>query len=101
MEAEELSGRVSETDPAVALRAVGALHRLAAQVEAAAGAHAGGGGWAWGEIWAARGSAVGGGSRWGPRSASPASPCTRSTGSEAVVLDRLIAKSPFAVVVTA
>jgi hypothetical protein len=50
MEAEELSERVSETDPAVALRAVGALHRLAEQVEAAAVAHARDRGWSWEQI---------------------------------------------------
>lgn len=50
MEAEELSGRVAETDPAVALRAVGALHRLAEQVEAGSVALAREQGWTWEQI---------------------------------------------------
>ena len=37
-------------DPAVGLRAVGALHRLAEQVEAAAVAHARERGWSWEQI---------------------------------------------------
>lgn len=50
MDVEGLSGRVAATDPAVALRAVGALHRLAEQVEAAAVAHARQEGWSWEQI---------------------------------------------------
>ena len=50
MDVEGLSGRVAESDPAVALRAVGALHRLAEQVEAAAVAHARREGWSWEQI---------------------------------------------------
>jgi hypothetical protein len=50
VEAEEPAWRVGETDPAVALRAVGALHRLAEQVEAAAVAHARDRGWSWEQI---------------------------------------------------
>ena len=50
MDVEGLSARVAATDPVVALRAVGALHRLAEQVEAAAVAHARQEGWSWEQI---------------------------------------------------
>jgi hypothetical protein len=47
---EELSERIRSTDPAVALRSVGALHRLAEQVEAAAVELARQQGWSWEQI---------------------------------------------------
>ncbi len=50
MGTEEISRRVAGTDPAVALRAVGALHRLAEQVEEAAVARARAQGWSWEQI---------------------------------------------------
>ncbi|MFC4590168.1 helix-turn-helix domain-containing protein [Sphaerisporangium corydalis] len=50
MEAGDLSERVSSNDPAVGLRAVGALHRLAEQVEAASVALARENGWTWEQI---------------------------------------------------
>jgi hypothetical protein len=46
----ELTERITSTDPAVALRAVGALHRLAEQVEAASVARAREQGWSWEQI---------------------------------------------------
>jgi hypothetical protein len=46
----DLTERISSTDPAVALRAVGALHRLAEQVEAASVARAREQGWSWEQI---------------------------------------------------
>jgi hypothetical protein len=46
----ELAERIRSTDPAVGLRAVGALHRLAEQVEAAAVAAAREQGWSWEQI---------------------------------------------------
>jgi hypothetical protein len=46
----ELAERIRSTDPAVGLRAVGALHRLAEQVEAAAVASAREQGWSWEQI---------------------------------------------------
>jgi hypothetical protein len=50
MEDAELIARMREHDPAVALRAVGALHRLAEQVEVAAVARAREAGWSWEQI---------------------------------------------------
>jgi hypothetical protein len=50
MEMDELGEQVRSVDPAVALRAVGALHRLAEQVEAAAVARARERGWTWEQI---------------------------------------------------
>ncbi|HEY3868720.1 MAG TPA: helix-turn-helix domain-containing protein [Actinocrinis sp.] len=50
MEMDELAERLRSTDPAVGLRAVGALHRLAEQVEAAAVARARAEGWTWEQI---------------------------------------------------
>ncbi|MER5334294.1 helix-turn-helix domain-containing protein [Micromonospora sp. NPDC002717] len=50
MEESELSARLRTQDPAVLLRAVGALHRLAEQVEAAAVARARVEGWSWEQI---------------------------------------------------
>jgi hypothetical protein len=50
MESDDLAERLRSTDPAVALRAVGALHRLAEQVEAAAVALAREQGWTWEQI---------------------------------------------------
>jgi hypothetical protein len=46
----ELAERIRSTDPAVGLRAVGALHRLAEQVEAAAVAAARDEGWSWAQL---------------------------------------------------
>jgi hypothetical protein len=46
----ELSRRIRSQDPAVGLRAVGALHRLAEQVEATAVASARERGWTWEQI---------------------------------------------------
>jgi len=46
----ELGERIRSQDPAVTLRAVGALHRLAEQVEAAAVAAAREQGWSWEQI---------------------------------------------------
>ncbi|WP_425551976.1 helix-turn-helix domain-containing protein [Fodinicola feengrottensis] len=46
----DLAERIRSTDPAVALRAVGALHRLAEQVEAAAVTRAREQGWSWEQI---------------------------------------------------
>ena len=50
MEESELVVRLRSHEPAVALRAVGALHRLAEQVEAAAVARARADGWSWEQI---------------------------------------------------
>jgi hypothetical protein len=50
MQPDDLSARLKSVDPAVALRAVGALHRLAAQVEAAAVERARQDGWSWEQI---------------------------------------------------
>ena len=50
MNMEELGERIRSQDPAVALRAVGALHRLAEQVESAAVAVAREQGWSWEQI---------------------------------------------------
>ncbi|MEW1772726.1 helix-turn-helix domain-containing protein [Streptomyces sp. NPDC086777] len=50
METPELSERLRSHDPAVGLRAVGALHRLAEQVEAAAVVRAREQGWSWEQI---------------------------------------------------
>lgn len=50
MEAADLSARLASHDPAVGLRAVGALHRLAEQVEAGAVARAREQGWSWEQI---------------------------------------------------
>ena len=50
MELEELSKRVRSNDPALGLRAVGALHRLAEQVEAVSVALAREQGWTWEQI---------------------------------------------------
>ncbi|GAA2012007.1 helix-turn-helix domain-containing protein [Catenulispora yoronensis] len=50
MESDELAERLRSRDPAVGLRAVGALHRLAEQVEAAAVARARAQGWSWEQI---------------------------------------------------
>lgn len=50
MEHEELSPRLRSTDPAMGLRAVGALHRLAESVEATNVAAARDEGWSWEQI---------------------------------------------------
>jgi hypothetical protein len=50
MEAAELAERIRSNDPAVGLRAVGALHRLAEQVEATSVAFARERGWSWEQI---------------------------------------------------
>jgi hypothetical protein len=50
VELEELSQRIESNDPAVGLRAVGALHRLAEQVEAASVTLARRQGWTWEQI---------------------------------------------------
>jgi hypothetical protein len=50
VEAGEISERIRSNDPAVGLRAVGALHRLAEQVEAASVALAREQGWTWAQI---------------------------------------------------
>ncbi|MET1071691.1 MAG: hypothetical protein ABWY11_03495 [Umezawaea sp.] len=50
MDWEDVSTRVTETDPAVGLRAVGALHRFAEQLESASVAHARRQGWTWEQI---------------------------------------------------
>ncbi|GAA5053026.1 helix-turn-helix domain-containing protein [Streptomyces sp. SID10815] len=50
METRELSERLRSHDPAVGLRAVGALRRLAEQVEAAAVERAREQGWSWEQI---------------------------------------------------
>jgi len=50
VEPAELSERIKSNDPAVGLRAVGALRRLAEQIEASAVAAARGQGWSWEQI---------------------------------------------------
>ncbi|HEV8648707.1 MAG TPA: helix-turn-helix domain-containing protein [Actinomycetes bacterium] len=50
METGDLAERIRSNDPAVGLRAVGALHRLAEQVEATAVALARQQGWSWEQI---------------------------------------------------
>ncbi|GGP05515.1 hypothetical protein GCM10012278_25360 [Nonomuraea glycinis] len=50
MDMGELSERIKSNDPALGLRAVGALHRLAEQVEAASVALAREQGWTWEQI---------------------------------------------------
>lgn len=50
MDEADLAERIRSNDPAVGLRAVGALHRLAEQVEAAAVARARDRGWSWEQI---------------------------------------------------
>lgn len=50
METGDLSQRLRSCDPSVGLRAVGALHRLAEQVEAASVARAREQGWSWEQI---------------------------------------------------
>lgn len=50
MNVGELGKRIRSQDPAVTLRAVGALHRLAEQVEAMAVAVAREQGWSWEQI---------------------------------------------------
>ncbi|MEV0583156.1 helix-turn-helix domain-containing protein [Nonomuraea sp. NPDC050310] len=50
MDLEELSERIRTNDPAVGLRAVGALHRLAEQVEATSVLLAREQGWTWEQI---------------------------------------------------
>ncbi|MBB4704245.1 helix-turn-helix domain-containing protein [Sphaerisporangium siamense] len=50
METEELVRRVRSGDPALGLRAVGALHRLAEQIEAVSVALAREQGWTWEQI---------------------------------------------------
>ncbi|MGW4797511.1 hypothetical protein ACWEPC_34335 [Nonomuraea sp. NPDC004297] len=50
MDITELSERIRANDPAMGLRAVGALHRLAEQVEAESVALAREQGWTWEQI---------------------------------------------------
>ena len=50
MEQSELNTNIESDDPAVGLRAVGALHRLAEQVEAASVRRARERGWSWEQI---------------------------------------------------
>ncbi|GAA3131836.1 hypothetical protein [Nonomuraea salmonea] len=50
MDVTELSERIRADDPAMGLRAVGALHRLAEQVEAVSVALAREQGWTWEQI---------------------------------------------------
>ncbi|TJZ54169.1 hypothetical protein FCH28_13360 [Streptomyces piniterrae] len=50
METGDLAKSLRSQDPAVGLRAVGALHRLAEQVEAVAVARARQQGWSWEQI---------------------------------------------------
>ncbi|GAA1659320.1 hypothetical protein ACGFJC_33420 [Nonomuraea fuscirosea] len=50
MDVTELSERIRANDPAMGLRAVGALHRLAEQVEAVSVAVAREQGWTWEQI---------------------------------------------------
>lgn len=50
MDTSDLVQRINSHDPAVGLRAVGALHRLAEQVEAASVALARERGWSWEQI---------------------------------------------------
>jgi len=47
MDAEDINARIGSDNPAVGLRAVGALHRLAEQVEAASVERARELGWSW------------------------------------------------------
>jgi hypothetical protein len=50
MDTDDLSEQIRSTDPAVGLRAVGALHRLAEQVEASQVRAARTQGWTWEQI---------------------------------------------------
>ena len=50
MDIDDLSERIRANDPAVGLRAVGALHRLAERVEATSVALARQQGWTWEQI---------------------------------------------------
>lgn len=50
MDSNDLAHRVGTHDPSIGLRAAGALHRLAEQVEAAAVTHARQQGWSWEQI---------------------------------------------------
>jgi hypothetical protein len=50
MEASDLTARLESDDPGVGLRAVGALHRLAEQVEASSVQLARDRGWSWEQI---------------------------------------------------
>ncbi|GAA2824926.1 MULTISPECIES: helix-turn-helix domain-containing protein [Nonomuraea] len=50
MDVRELTERIRANDPAMGLRAVGALHRLAEQVEAVSVALAREQGWTWEQI---------------------------------------------------
>jgi hypothetical protein len=50
MTPDDLDGRIHSTDPATGLHAVGALHRLAEQVEATHVALAREAGWSWEQI---------------------------------------------------
>ena len=50
MDVDDLTERIRTEDPAVGLRAVGALHKLAEQVEATAVALAREHGWTWEQI---------------------------------------------------
>lgn len=50
MEARDLTANLESDDPAVGLRAVGALHRLAEQVEASSVKLARDRGWSWEQI---------------------------------------------------
>jgi hypothetical protein len=50
MDETVINERLASHDPAVGLRAVGALHRLAEQVEAVAVARARADGWSWEQI---------------------------------------------------
>jgi hypothetical protein len=50
MDTDDLTERLRSADPAVGLRAVGALRRLAEQVEAAAVARAREQGWTWEQV---------------------------------------------------
>jgi len=50
MTSEDITTRIRSTDPAVGLRAVGALHRLAEQVEATHVRKARDLGWSWEQI---------------------------------------------------
>ncbi|TMR91732.1 helix-turn-helix domain-containing protein [Nonomuraea basaltis] len=50
MNVTELTERIRSNDPALGLRAVGALHRLAEQVEAISVAQAREQGWTWEQI---------------------------------------------------
>ena len=50
MEASDITAQLNSDDPAVGLRAVGALHRLAEQVEASSVKLARDRGWSWEQI---------------------------------------------------